>query len=102
MEVLKTRPGVVLTEIAGEKILVSAKSLQDSCPYVTQINESSAFIWHCLESGCSIDQLFENVEDEYELSKPEEAREAVLSFVRQLKDMNYLVKTEMECTDEQE
>ena len=44
----RTRPGVVLTDICGENVLVSASSLAGLCPYVTQINDSSVFLWKLL------------------------------------------------------
>lgn len=101
MEILKTRPGVVLTEIGGEYVLVAARSLLDECPYITQINESSAFLWKCMENGCDIDTLFASVSEEYEIDDKESVKNAILSFVQQMDDMNYLVTIETEETDEQ-
>lgn len=91
MERFKTRPGVVLTEIAGEYVLVTAKALLDTCPYVAQINESSAFLWKRMEVGASLDELESAVAEEYELEDPTAAREAIRSFVQQMADMNYLI-----------
>ena len=51
MERYKTRVGVVLTRVCGEWLLVSAAALKDLCPFVTVINESSAFLWNRLQSG---------------------------------------------------
>ena len=98
----KTRPGVVLTEIAGEYVLVAAKSLLDRCPYVTQINESSAFLWRLLERGTSTAELEARVAEEYESENVSEAREAIEAFVRQMIEMNYLVTVETEDCDEKE
>ena len=55
MTVYKGRPGVVLTEIAGEYVLVAAKALKGECPYVMQLNETSAFLWRQLGSGMSLE-----------------------------------------------
>ena len=87
----KTRPGVVLTEIAGEYVLVAAKALLEECPYVTQINESSAFLWKQMESGASLDELVSAVAEEYELEDPAAAGEAIRGFIQQMADMNYLI-----------
>ena len=87
----KTRPGVVLTEIAGEYVLVAAKALLDICPYVTQINESSAFLWKRMESGASLAELESTVAEEYELEDPAAVREAIRGFVQQMADMHYLI-----------
>ena len=87
----KTRPGVVLTEIAGEYALVAAKALLEECPYVTQINESSAFLWKQMESGASLEELVNAVAEEYELEDPAAAGEAIRGFIQQMADMNYLI-----------
>ena len=79
MMTFKTRPGVVLTEIAGEFILVAAKSLQGVCPYVTQINETSAFLWRQLEQGAGLEKLEEVGKPIYEAIS--EARTRVLDEV---------------------
>ena len=89
--IYKTRPGVVLTEIAGEYVLVAAKMLLDTCPYVTQINESSAFLWSQMETGASLEQLSEAVSKEYEIEDHDAADEAIRAIVQQLQDMNYLL-----------
>ena len=94
--IYKTRPGVVLTEIAGEYVLVAAKALLDTCPYVTQINESYAFLWKRMESGAALDELESAVAEEYELEDPAAAREAIRSVVQQLADMNYLIEESVE------
>ena len=97
MEIFKSRPGVVLTEIAGEYVLVAARSLLKQCPYVTQINESSAFLWRQLEKGASLKDLQSAVAEEYELDDAEEANAAIGAFVQQMKDLNYLLTEESEA-----
>ena len=67
MTVYKTRRGVVLTEICGEYVLIAAKALLDRCPYLTQINESSAFLWKRMMNGATLEELVIAVEDEYEI-----------------------------------
>ena len=91
MTMYRTRPGVVLTEIAGEYMLVSARALQDICPPFTQINESSAFLWRQIETGATLEQLRTAVESEYEIEDREAAEAAIRAFVQQMQDMNYLV-----------
>ena len=92
----KTRPGVVLTEIAGEYVLVAAKALLGTCPYVTQINESSAFLWRQLEQGADLAQLESAVAAEYEIEDLASAREAIEGFLEQMKELHYLLTEETE------
>ncbi len=103
MEIFKARPGVVLTEIAGEYVIIAVKALMDTCPYVMQINESSAFLWKRLESGADLDELVSAVSEEFELDDPDAAREAIREFVQQMADLNYLtVKKQEDYHDEDE
>lgn len=99
MQIYKTRQGVILTEIAGEYVLVAAKSLLSECPYTTQINESSAFLWRCMESGCDMKSLIEQTAAEYEISDMKEATKAIEAFVQQMLDLNYLIATKTEDAD---
>ena len=95
MTVYKTRPGLVLTEIAGEYVLVAAKALHKICPYVTQLNETSAFLWRKLEQGAALEELERAIEEEYEIDDSAAAHAAIESFVRQMKEKNYLLTDEL-------
>ena len=90
----KTRPGVILTSICEEYVLVAAKSLLPSCPYVTEINETSAFLWKNLVSGATLAQLEAAVTDAYEVDDLSQVREAISGFVQQMMELNYLLSEE--------
>lgn len=94
MATYKTRPGVVLTSICGEYFLVAARALLDTCPYVTQINETSAFLWKELERGADRETLMRAADAEYEIDDPEKARAAIDGFITQMLEMNYLLPAE--------
>lgn len=87
----KTRTGVVLTEIAGEYVLVAAKALLGECPYVTQLNETSAFLWQKLERGATLESLEAAVAEEYEISDLAAARAAIEAFVKQMEELKYII-----------
>ena len=90
MERYRTRPGIVLAEIAGEYLLVATKALLDTCPYLTQLNESAAFLWRLLQDGADPEKLAEAAAAAYELDGPGEAIEGVRGFLREMIDMNYV------------
>ena len=94
MERYKTRNGVVLTSVCGQMLLVAAKSLQELCPYVTEINETSAFLWEHLRFGSDLADLMAALDEEYELDDPAAARQAVEAFLRQMLELNYLLPEE--------
>ena len=88
----KPIPGIVLTNICGEYLLVAAKSLRGSVPYLSQLNESSAFLWRRLENGSDEDELIKALLNEYEIEDPASARSAVQRFVEQMLQAGYLRK----------
>ena len=92
MKRYKTRPGVVLTTIAGQPILVAARSVRKICPYITQINETAAFCWRILEQGSDLDELVEKVAAEYEIDDPAEIRQDLESLLAQLMEKQYLIE----------
>lgn len=92
MEQLAIRPGVVLTEICGEHLLLAAKAAREHCPYMTQISESSAFLWDRLVDGASLEDLERAVIQEYEIENPAEAREEIQKFVDQMQQLGYLLR----------
>ena len=90
----RTRPGVVLTEICGAYMLVSAKANLTLCPYVTEINGTSAFLWKRLVKGADELELLEAVKESYEIGEPEAALEAIRGFITSMLEMNYLLADE--------
>lgn len=97
----KTRPGVVLTSICGEYFLVAAESARVFCPYVMEINETSAFLWRHLMSGADLPQLEAAVAEEYEIDEPDLACSAIRGFIDQLTELNYLLEEEQGGTHEE-
>ena len=91
MERYKTRDGIVLTRVCGEWMLVAASALRDQCPFVTVVNESSAFLWKRLQSGADVEELERAVREEYEIEEPETVRSVIEAFLQQMLEMNYLI-----------
>ncbi len=92
MEELKIRPGVILTEICGEHVLVAAKEAREVCPYVSMISESGAFIWRQISRGAKSSDLLPLVLEEYEIEDPEQAKTMMNGFIRQMLESGYLLK----------
>ena len=92
MERYMTRPGVVLTSICDEYMLLAAKAAREHCPYMTQLNESSAFLWRCLEQGADRDDLERAVQEEYQIDDPAQAQEAIRGFIDQMLQLGYLLR----------
>ena len=92
MKRYKTRPGVVLTTIAGQNVLVAAKSVRDQCPYTAQINETAAFCWLLLEQGATLEDLARKLSEEYEVEDAAQMRADLEQMLSQLLESHYLIE----------
>ena len=92
--VFKARSGVLLTEVCGEYILVAARSARHFCPFVTVLNESSAFIWKYLVDGASLADLESAVSEEYEIDEPVKVRSLLMDLLEKLETNGYLLRME--------
>ena len=90
MERYKTRDGVVLTTVCGEILLVAASALRELCPFVTVVNDSSAFLWQRLKMGATLEELEQAVKDEYEIDDPAMVKGVIKDFVNQMLELHYL------------
>ena len=94
MKQYKAREGVILTRICDEYLLVSGKKTRDICPYLTQINELSAFLWEKLINGADLEELLSFTSDEYEIDDRESVKESISQFLQQMVELGYLITTE--------
>ena len=94
MKAYRTRPGVVQTSVCGEYLLVAAGEARRFCPYVSVINETSAFLWQQMLKGADRETLTEAVQREYEVQDPEMARREIDGFLNQMLELGYLLPTE--------
>lgn len=96
MKRYKARDGLVLTRVCGEQLLVSAGSLRGLCPFVTVLNETSAFLWEQLRNGATAEDLLRAVSEEYEVEDPTALRNMIGDFLRQMEELNYIIVKEPE------
>ncbi|MBR5343390.1 MAG: PqqD family protein [Oscillospiraceae bacterium] len=94
MKRYKAREGLVLTQVCGERLLVSAGALKELCPFVTVLNETSAFLWEKLKNGATAEELEQAVAGEYEVDDPASVRGFIEDFLRQMQELNYLLTQE--------
>ena len=84
------RKGIILTDVAGEHILVSARHLRDEVPYITVLNDTSAFCWRYLAEGTDEDELCARLQEEFEVDDEELLRRDIAALLAQLKEKNYI------------
>ena len=92
----KTGKGIILTEICGKYLLVAAKEAVADCPYMTEVNDTTAECWKLMERGISTEEMTEQLIREYEIEDTEQVKADVSSLVSQLNEMGYIHQMEEE------
>lgn len=93
---IKIRPGIVLTHVCGQGVLVSAFEVRDFCPYITLLNETGEYIWNCLENNIDVKEIVKKVRNEFDIPVNTDVEELINSFLYQLKTNGYVVYEEQE------
>ena len=98
----RVKKGIVLTSVCGQYILVAAKKTRENCPYITQINETTASCWRLLENGCTCDGLIRFLLDEYDAEDENLVKEDVEKLLAKLFELGYIIKEDEEEEDEKD
>lgn len=88
------RPGVVLTQICDEYLIVSAKEARQYCPSVIQINETGAYIWKMLEEGMDTNEMVMSILSEFELEEDADIYGMLNDYINTLKENGYIIEEE--------
>ena len=87
--VYKIREGLVRETVCGKELLIATLQAREHCPFLTELNEASAFIWDLLESGISTEEIVEKAMEKNGISKSS-AETAVLSFISELERTSFI------------
>ena len=90
----KTRKGIVMTSVCGQYILVSAKMAREHCPYITQINVTTAICWKLLEEGSTADELAQHILKEFEVEDTSRIKGDISGLLEQLLEGGYIIETD--------
>jgi hypothetical protein len=87
---MKIKDGFVLTEAAGNSLVVAVGDMADKFSGYVKLNSTGAFIWKLIESkDRSVDEIAASVAKEYEI--PEDvAKRDILAFEKTLGDAGIL------------
>ena len=66
---MKARPGFVLRDVVGEKILMPTGDTIGQFNGTVLLNDIAAFVWQQLQNPVSRDDLLQAVLDEYEVEE---------------------------------
>ncbi|GEM_PF-6971791 len=75
--IYKTCPGIILTSVAGQEYLVTAKNRM-------QLNDTAAFYWRRLSEGADITELKKAVMLEYDLEDSQELDQEIRDMIQSL------------------
>ncbi len=88
---MKIKSGFVLHTVGGERVAVAVGERTTQFSGMIRLNETGAFMWRLLESGCTEPELQKALVKEYGISN-ELAEKAVKSFVSQLSNADVIEK----------
>lgn len=85
---MKLKEGFVLRTISGQTVVIpTGKELDLSM--MIKLNDTGRFIWEHLEKGTEIEELVEDMLEEYDVSR-ETAVEYIEQFVQKVKENGFL------------
>ena len=88
---MKIKEGFMLRNVADNYVVVPmGKEAADFNGMIT-LNETGAFMWKCLEKGCTKEELVEKVLEEYEAEK-EQVLQSVERFVKEIEENGFAEK----------
>ena len=88
---MKIKEGFMLRNVADNYVVVPmGKEAADFNGMIT-LNETGAFMWKCLEKGCTKDELVAKVLEEYEAEK-EQVLQSVERFVKEIEENGFAEK----------
>lgn len=90
MSSYKIQPGVVLTSVCGEHMLVATRLARGKCPYVKQLNSTGAFYWSLLEQGKDLEEMVAIASEAYGVDG-ERIRPGLEKYIEGLRSGGYLL-----------
>lgn len=87
---MKIKEGFILKEIADTYVVVPVGENMVDFSLMITINETGAFLWNCLKTDKTRDELADDLMSEYEGATREEMLSDIDSFTSLLKENNVL------------
>lgn len=88
---MKIKEGFMLRNVADNYVVVPmGKEAADFNGMIT-LNETGAFMWKCLEKGCTKEELVAKVLEEYE-AEEEQVIQSVERFVKEIEENGFAEK----------
>lgn len=86
---MKIKPGFMLREVAGKKIVVPVGKASIEFNGMIHLNETGAFLWERLQTGATKESLLSDILAEYDVDE-ETAKAGIDSFLKIAQDADLL------------
>ncbi len=86
---MKIKPGFMLREVAGKKIVVPVGKASIEFNGMIHLNETGAFLWERLQTGATKESLLADILAEYDVDE-ETAKAGIDSFLKIAQDADLL------------
>ena len=90
----RIRPGIVLTHVCGQSILVSAYEARPFCPYTTILNDTGEVIWKCLSDGKSIPEIVIRMNEVFDIPPETDTEKLIREYIDQRHTNGYVLYEE--------
>ena len=95
MKYYRLRPGIVLTTICGQDILIATPEARPFCKKIQEINPTGGDIVRFMEGDArTFDELMDLLTEEYEIEDPTEIKEDIMGFLQNLIKDGYVLEDE--------
>ena len=91
---IKVRPGIILTKVCEENILVACYDARQYCPYTMFLNDTGAVIWEGISDNHSIPEIVENLEKVFDIPSGTDVEGTVHEYLDMLHSHGYLMYEE--------
>ena len=88
---IKVRPGVILTHVCGQSLLVAAYEARQYCPYITILNETGESIWKCLKKEMDVSEIAHHISKVYDIPSDINVEKLITDYINQLHKSGYII-----------
>lgn len=88
---MKIKEGFMLRNVADNYVVVPMGKEAANFNGMITLNETGAFMWKCLEKGCTKEELVAKVLEEYE-AEEEQVIQSVERFVKEIEENGFAEK----------
>ena len=91
---IRIRPGIIMTHVCDQSLLVAAYEARSYCPYVTILNETGEVIWKCLTEKKNKSKIVHELRNLFDIPSDIDVEKLVDDYIDQLHENGYVLYEE--------